>query len=303
MSGCRNCGSTDLLDLGFVGELAPFFLKRVLSLENGVATSSHLLKRMFRNHTKALRLLLLKLYRPVVTIEIQTCNTCSFLQTKVPFSDEAIKNLYIDYRSESYNKERIRYEPSYAKIANEVGSSDIEIRNRVSGTTRWLRSKTEFGHNLSMLDYGGADGRFLPDLLGVKNVFELSDIRPVAGVIRIASEESLNSYSYVQVAHVLEHVSYPLDFVKHVCSFLNPGGYLYIEVPQEIDDLVLDKLRSQKNRVPVVIHEHINKYTPRGIIALIKAAGLELIAVESEMSEIGWTSAKIIRGLSRKKSV
>jgi len=33
---CRNCGSGNLRELGFVGEVAPFFLKRVFNMEVGL---------------------------------------------------------------------------------------------------------------------------------------------------------------------------------------------------------------------------------------------------------------------------
>ncbi len=300
MGECRNCGSTDLEDVGFVGEVAPFFLKRVCNLETGFATSEHPLKRMFRHRTKFLRMLLTKLYRPTVSVELQSCNTCLFLQTKVPYSDEAIKNLYFDYRSESYNKERIEYEPSYAKLAGEVGIGETERLNRVNGLTAWLGSKIDSNCSLSMLDYGGADGGYLPHFAGDKYVFDLSDTPPVAGVVRIDDEAVLNTYSYVQVAHVLEHVPFPLALVKGICSHIKTGGYLYTEVPQEIDEAVSDKLKRHADGIRIIIHEHINRYTPVGIVELFKSAGLEQIAVETEMLDFGWTKTRIIRGLARK---
>ena len=41
MGECRNCGAQATRDLGFIGEIAPFFLKRVLNLEYGLAPSGH----------------------------------------------------------------------------------------------------------------------------------------------------------------------------------------------------------------------------------------------------------------------
>jgi hypothetical protein len=48
VSECRNCGSQETKDLGFIGEIAPFFLKRVLNLEYGLAPSGHPVKRVLR---------------------------------------------------------------------------------------------------------------------------------------------------------------------------------------------------------------------------------------------------------------
>ena len=48
MGECRNCGAQTTRDLGFIGEIAPFFLKRVLNLEYNLAPSGHPLKRFLR---------------------------------------------------------------------------------------------------------------------------------------------------------------------------------------------------------------------------------------------------------------
>lgn len=73
----------------------------------------------------------------------------------------------------------------------------------------------------------GADGRFLPDFPGLKYVYELSDITPVAVSRGVEDEASLGSYSCIQIAHVLGHVPYPLELTLKASSCLQPGGYLY----------------------------------------------------------------------------
>jgi len=103
---CRNCGACETKDLGFVGEVAPFFLKRVLNLEYGLAPSARPIKRALRKIgivSKAFQ----KIYAKSVQVEMQICERCSFIQTKKPFPEDAIGNLYTDYRSDSYNQERI----------------------------------------------------------------------------------------------------------------------------------------------------------------------------------------------------
>ena len=82
-------------------------------------------------------------------------------------------------------EERIRYEPEYATIASQAGSCVQEIQARTVGLTRWLTGKLNVENNFSMLDYGGADGKFLPNLPGEKYVFDISDIAPAEGIKRI----------------------------------------------------------------------------------------------------------------------
>ena len=97
---------------------------------------------------------------------MQICLDCSFVGTKHAFSDQAIGRLYSDYRTAAYNQERIRYEPTYAALANHVGASDQEVHTRVNGLTAWLADKIQSKNDFSMLDYGGSDGRFLPRIPG-----------------------------------------------------------------------------------------------------------------------------------------
>ena len=299
MGECRNCGAQATKDLGFIGEIAPFFLKRVLSLEHGLVPSRHPVKRFLRGirfFSKSFQ----KIYGKSVLLEIEICTACSFIQTKLPFPEEALGRLYADYRSDSYNRERIRYEPEYAAIASEAGTGTQEIRARAGGLTRWLTGKLNVDRNFSMLDYGGADGKFLPDLPGEKYVFDISDIAPAEGIVRIRDESELGYYPYIQIAHVLEHVSYPLVLTRKAASFLKKSGYLYIEVPLEIGDDDLSQLAKGDKTVPLGIHEHINRYCAKSVAELLRSTGLSSVALETATVDLGWTKATIIRALGRK---
>jgi len=79
---------------------------------------------------------------------------------------------------------------------------------------QWLKGKVTPGANFSMLDYGGADGKFLPDLPGRKHVFDISDVAAAPGIKKIKSEAELISFSYIQLAHILEHVPFPLALAR-----------------------------------------------------------------------------------------
>ena len=295
MGKCRNCGAQVTTDLGFIGEIAPFFLKRVLNLEYGLAPTGHPMKRFLRRigfFSKSFQ----KVYGKSVLVEMEICTSCSFIQTKLPFPDEAIGRLYTDYRSDSYNQERIRYEPEYASIASQVGNCAQEIQTRKVGLSQWLKEKFEVESNFSMLDYGGADGKFLPDLPGEKYVFDISDIAPAEGIKRIGSEAELSSYSYVQLAHILEHVSYPLVLTRKAASFLRDSGHLYIEVPMEVSDEAISRLETQQNTVRLPIHEHINQYSVRAVTELLRSAGLTVVSVQTDVTDLGWSKGNYSQG-------
>jgi hypothetical protein len=299
MSQCRNCDSEDLQELGFVGEVAPFFLKRVFNVELRERVSTSSLKQFLRFVARSGRNIFSKLYGQSAFIEMQICKTCSFVQAKHPFSVDAITRLYVDYRSEFYNAERIKYEPSYREIADRVGTDDIEMKVRIDAATSWLADKLETNDDFTILDYGGADGRFLPRLRGKKYVYELSNITPIPEVTRIPNEASLGTYSYVHLAHVLEHVIDPLAFVRRVVRYVKEGGYLYVEVPQEMPDSQLASLKEGTYKFNIPVHEHINEYSLPALTLLMKNAGLELVAIKSGQVDLGWAQSVHLRALGR----
>ena len=293
---CRNCDSPDVKNLGFVGEVAPFFLKRVLNLEIRDSISRHPLRRLARRLLAFPRRLFEAVYGSRAFTEMEVCLDCSFVQTKHSFSDESLARLYADYRSDSYNRERIHYEPTYAAVAPSTGVSEQEVSVRVQRLTEWLRSKIE-SERLSMLDFGGSDGRFLPAIPGEKFVFEISDSTPKPGVTKIDRESELRIYDYVQLAHVLEHVASPLELLRKVARRVKSAGYLYLEVPQELTDSEFSALKNGNVGFGLPVHEHINLYSQSSVAALVKSAGLRAIAIHSESLDLGWTKCIVIRAL------
>jgi hypothetical protein len=296
---CRNCGSAVVKDLGFIGELAPFFLKRVLHAEVRQAIPRRPLQRVARRIWSLPNRLFDKSFGSGVFVEMQICPACSFIQVKHPFRDEDLGRLYADYRTPSYNEERIRFESTYAAIVNEVGKGAKEIACRVDGLTAWLEGKIDPGDGFSMLDFGGSDGRFLPRMPGEKYVYEISNTQPLPGIVRVAAEADLATYSYVQIAHVLEHVSEPLKLLKYVAQFMKPNGYLYIEVPQDLSDRQIANLANGRSRQDMRVHEHVNVYCASSVSQLIEAAGLVPVVVEPTPIDLGWITGTNIRGLCK----
>ena len=300
MNRCRNCDGANLQELGFTGRLAPFFLKRVFGVRLGVPSSSHPAKRWVQKLFSIPQAWLHRVSRPSAFVEMQICSDCSFVQTKMPFEETSINRLYMDYRAESYNRERVEYEPAYAKIAEEVGQAAVEIEGRVAAATKFIQQSVQGGPKFTILDFGGADGKFLPRLEGKKFVFEISNIPPIEGVTRLHTEDEMGTYSLVQLTHVIEHVVQPLGLVKHVASKVEPGGYLYIEVPQEISDQDRAALKSGKSQRVIDIHEHINSYCIDAVTKLIEGARLRLVAIEAGTMDVGWAKAVHIRALGQK---
>ena len=234
----------------------------------------------------------------VALLEMQLCGNCSFVQTKVPFHEDAINRLYVDYREDSYNRERVEMEPQYASWVAQVGHSPVELETRLTAATAFLKRSVVTGDGFTILDYGGSDGKFVPRLEGKKFVFEISKVEPEAGVTRVHAEAELGTYSLVQLAHVIEHVVEPLALVTQVAARVADGGFLYIETPQEIADSERPELITGRRMVG--IHEHINSYCVEAVTHLIEGAGLRLVDIEATPVDVGWGKAVHIRALGQK---
>lgn len=299
---CRNCGGTQLQDLGSIGRVAPFFLKRVLSAELRSPRSLSPVKRFIRDFVAKPGSILSRATQQAVFVEMQLCSECDFLQTRVPFHDEDIRRLYLDYRSETYNRERTHFEPGYAQVAELVGSNDVEIENRKHALGAILQGNVKLTDSFSILDYGGSKGEFIPDLPAKKFVYDVSNAPALPGIERIYSEDELRTYSLVLLAHVTEHVPNPLGLVRKLLTWIEPNGFLYIETPQEVCDADRERLSRGGNGIEIGIHEHINSYCQKAVVRLLTAAGLDVVKAESGAMDCGWSSQVIVRALGRKRS-
>jgi hypothetical protein len=302
VNNCRNCGRGELQDLGPIGRVNPFFLKRALGMEIRSPKTPNALKQRIRDLVQVSLSVFSRITAQFAFVEMQLCSICSFIQTAAPFHDDQISRLYLDYRSPSYNQERINYESEYASIAASVGYDPVEIQTRTNALTKFLQKHLQSSDMRSVLDYGGSDGRFIPDIAGSKFVYEISSTKPIPGVTRVTSESELGTYSIVLLAHVTEHVPNPLKLVEELKAYIEPGGYLYIETPQEISDQQRTDLQNGNARFDIPIHEHINFYCLPAVSCLLEAAGFGLVATESAPVDLGWIRGVHLRALGRNGS-
>jgi len=302
MSECRNCGQSELQDLGSIGKVLPFFLKRVMNMELRTSRSPNGMKQRIRELVALPMGLLSRVTSQFAFVEMQLCTRCSFIQTSVPFHEDDLKRLYADYRSPAYNQQRIRFEPEFAAIAAAIGYDTVEIRARTTALNNFMRQHLPLADPITILDYGGSDGRFIPDIAGSKFVYDISNVDTLPGVTRIQMESELQTYSLVLLAHVTEHVTHPLNLLRKLSKYVEPGGYLYIETPEETTDEQRAELRRGVARFDLGIHEHINYYCVSAVAALLEAAGFAVVATESAHVDVGWAKAVHLRALGRKPS-
>lgn len=141
------------------------------------------------------------------------CDRCGMRFCRVRYEDDEVARLYADYRGDSYNAERERFEPGYTAMFGHLN----EPRDSIPMIEKWVIRSAQVIPS-RVLDIGGNDGRNTPfgDKAVIWDVFD---------------PEPEGQFGLVVMAHVLEHVSYPREMVATARRFVAPGGVMFAEVP------------------------------------------------------------------------
>ncbi len=310
---CRNCGSSSVAtsQSGFVG---PFFAERVLGvdtetlgaqLNRRVDSTTSVAKRTAGKavHSflaKSVRGRALLARRPPLRMKLRVCNVCGFVGPERVFTSEDLSSLYIDYRSETYNQDRVSAEPSYAAIMAHVGKDEAEVAVRLANVDELIRVFVDLDAIETVLDWGGGEARFIPSALRDRRVFvvdvsdePLSDARyrrtdpEVPGVVA----------DYAQVCHLLEHVSEPRALLRQVLTHVQPGGIVYVEVPEDqAPDAVLG-IAAGDAKYGHWVGEHLNLFTVDSVRALGQSLSLIELSITVASMDFGWSKQNVISGL------
>lgn len=196
------------------------------------------------------------------------CPACDFSFFDHRLDEKETLGLYRDYRGRGYRELREKLEPGSGTItnSNEDRSNDYH-RTRIRQTAALL---SQWGvRPRNVLDYGGEADAWL-----ARGVFPEAEVRSYD-----LSEDMpippLGAFDLILCAHVLEHVSFPLPFLKDLERYLAPGGYIFAEVPYDPVGPLADTLLEGHplNRM----HEHLSFFTPRSLCRLLAASGLNPI--------------------------
>jgi hypothetical protein len=240
-----------------------------------------------------------------------SCNSCHGVTPCHEYPYDDLLGLYHDYRSETYDRDRISVEPSYKQIARQVGKHPKEITNRNTAVEGFFRKNQQYFRGGAMIDYGGNDGRFIPPFAYER--FERIDVIDASKVslhtsvdtqkVRCIADPQAAAYSFLTCMHVLEHVGNPKAFVQQAAQLLEPGGLMYIEVPVDLTQAMRNDLAQRVVDTTITIHEHINTFDRTSIRTLLSSTGtLTLLDDLEEPIDFGWVTAPIGRFLARKSA-
>jgi hypothetical protein len=239
------------------------------------------------------------------------CNFCAHCLSLTPshrYSYEDLAPLYVDYRSATYNADRISVERSYRRIAPSVGQDPKEQKNRNDGVAKFLGAHLSLLEGKAALDLGGADGKFVPleivNSLEKIHIFDMSAAMVDESVrmrhVRKVDAPELGAYGLLMCMHVLEHVGSPREFVLDSLKYLQPNGLLYLEVPLELDPMIVNQFESRVVDRCVTFHEHINQFDVTSLSRLIESiANLRLVKAEAATIDCGWSKGAVGRYLAQ----
>ncbi|MBC8873241.1 MAG: class I SAM-dependent methyltransferase [Planctomycetes bacterium] len=208
--------------------------------------------------------------RELKTVACRNCGLVS--HASVPTDQELAAYYRRQYRRD-YNNE---YTPSARRVLREWkrGRRRFELlRQFLSMSDRVFEIGTGIGCNLKPFDLAG---------------FEVAGIEPGEG-FRAFARENLHlqveggvladvpqnsRHDLVMLVHVLEHFNSPTTALRHIRGILNPGGRLYVEVPN---------LGAPHAAPGKLFHyAHIYNFTPTTLATAARASGFEVEKVLSD---------------------
>jgi hypothetical protein len=147
-----------------------------------------------------------------------------------------------------------------------------------------------------VLDVGGLDGKLLT-LFGKSERFVLdpvafcssdSGIKVLKSDVEAADHKP---YDLVILAHLLEHIPFPVEFLTRQVDVLADDGLIYLEVPLEYPRTLLKKRADR-------LGGHVNKFTASSLAALVRAVGLIPVHVERKLSPYGEMRIPVIKAIA-----
>jgi hypothetical protein len=171
------------------------------------------------------------------------CRNCETGFFTKRYSEKEMSDIYGEYRGVNYLRKRTKWEPWYTTSYNSNHDSDRWIELRKESLTEFL-SRTPLATCNIIVDVGGDRGQYIPDLASRKIVLELSEKELCENVSRIEKLEDSPFADLFVYAHVLEHVSNPMQELE---ALFQKTNQVYVEVPFGIPEI--NKYRRSSRRL------------------------------------------------------
>jgi SAM-dependent methyltransferase len=179
--------------------------------------------------------------------------------------------------------------PDGATLASLYGSGDYyEDRSMgAASEVAWVDRAREIVDSLpcrpaSVLDFGAGEGHLVHALrqrgLAAEGVEPFPAGRQAAreryGLELLEEPPAHRRFGLVTLVHALEHVAEPVATLVRMAELLEPGGQVFIEVPNAAS---IDMHRSSRRREILDLPVHLFHFAPRTLERVIEKAGLRML--------------------------
>lgn len=217
---------------------------------------------------------------------IQACRVCLGASVVKVWDDDQLHQLYLDYRSASYNLDRSKFQPSYSLVARHVGVNKREFASRTQLMDDFLLDIDISGVR-TVLDYGGS-GLYRFSKFQNLSIQTFDIGTSGTGHAVDLNEDTLPSFDFIQCTHVLEHVDDLEQTVSRVRSLLTLQGMVFVEVPLDVAESTLQEWAEGKVNKIVKVTEHVQFFSRESLIQLFTQNGFSLVKYKLTNTHFGW---------------
>ncbi|HEY2470553.1 MAG TPA: class I SAM-dependent methyltransferase [Terracidiphilus sp.] len=210
-------------------------------------------------------------------------------------------------------------EPWYTTSFNADLSSQTNYEKRRERLEPILKKYLGQREIKRVLDHGGDHGDLVLGLIeGAEPfVYDISGVAPAPGVTSTTDPKAINPDLIIN-SNVLEHVGFPRALVTDILRAAPDQGLIFLEVPCEVATGVSRILRRitqigimslyRPSLAPYILrpaglymmHEHINYFTERSLIELMRKCGGTVVSAGTYFSSARTGSADVAWCLGQK---